>query len=185
VVAAITPGPSNVMLTAAGARVGVLRGIPCLLGVTTGMALMMFVVPLGLGTVVLAHPLLLTTLKWAGAAFLLWLSWKIATAPASANTESVDPVGYLEAAGFQWINPKSWLVTMSAAATFLTHPSEPALTHAAWLGSLFLIASAPACLLWLTFGATLHRILTTAPRRRLVNATLGLLLALSVVLVVR
>ena len=79
VVAAVTPGPSNVMLTAAGAGGGVLKGLPCLLGVTTGMGLMMFVVPLGLGSLVLAHPLILTALHWGGAAFLLWLSWKIAT----------------------------------------------------------------------------------------------------------
>jgi threonine/homoserine/homoserine lactone efflux protein len=185
VVAAVTPGPSNVMLTAAGARAGVLKGLPCLLGVTTGMALMMFVVPLGLGTLVLTRPLLLTTLKWVGAAFLLWLSWDIATAPTTADTPAPDPVGYLEAATFQWINPKSWLVTMSAAATFLGTPTERALIHAAWLAALFFLASLPACLLWLTFGATLHRIVTTGRRRRLVNATLGLLLAASVILVVR
>jgi len=74
VVAAITPGPSNIMLTAAGANAGVLRGLPCLFGVTTGMGLMMFLVPLGLGSLVLEHPLVLKTLKWGGAAFLLWLS---------------------------------------------------------------------------------------------------------------
>src|SRR5262249_49821491 len=62
-VAAITPGPSNIMLTAAGARVGVLRGFPCLLGATTGMGLMLFVVPLGLGSVALDHPLVLKGLK--------------------------------------------------------------------------------------------------------------------------
>ena len=78
-VAAVTPGPSNVMLVAAGAQAGVVRGVPCLLGVASGMAVMMFLVPLGLGSLVLGHPLILTLLHWGGAAFLLWLSWKIAT----------------------------------------------------------------------------------------------------------
>jgi len=79
VVAAVTPGPSNLMLTAAGANAGVLRGLPCLFGVATGMGLMMFVVPFGLGSVVLKTALLLRVLHWGGAAFLLWLAWKIAT----------------------------------------------------------------------------------------------------------
>lgn len=74
VVAAVTPGPSNVMLTAAGANAGVGRGLPCLLGVVVGMGLMMFLVPLGLGSLVLAHPLALRLLNWGGAAFLLWLA---------------------------------------------------------------------------------------------------------------
>src|SRR2546427_566707 len=104
------------MLTAAGAHAGVLKGLPCLFGVTTGMGLMMLLVPLGLGSLVLKHPLVLKTLNWSGAAFLLWLSWKIATS--SSRIESMaerNPVGYLGAAVFQWVNPKSWLVSASAA----------------------------------------------------------------------
>ena len=62
VVAAVSPGPSNIMLTAAGAQAGVLGGLPCLLGVTTGMSVMMFVVPLGLGSLVLGHPLIVRAL---------------------------------------------------------------------------------------------------------------------------
>ena len=80
VVAAITPGPSNVMLTATGANVGVLRGLPCLFGVGAGMGLMLFLVAYGLGSLVLDSPMVLGALNWCGAAFLLWLSWKIATA---------------------------------------------------------------------------------------------------------
>src|SRR5262245_39594216 len=109
VVAAVTPGPSNVMLMATGANAGVLRGLPCLLGVTTGMGLMMFLVPFGLGSVVFAHPALLRAFNWGGAAYLLWLAWKIATSARMESTVDRRPVGYLGAALFQWINPKSWL----------------------------------------------------------------------------
>src|SRR5437867_3062477 len=102
------------MLTAAGAHAGVLRGLPCLFGVTTGMGLMMFLVPLGLGSLVLGHSLVLATLHWAGAGFLLWLSWKIATSSSGLEaTQTSRPVGFLGAATFQWINPKSWLVSAS------------------------------------------------------------------------
>jgi threonine/homoserine/homoserine lactone efflux protein len=100
VVAAVTPGPSNLMLTAAGASAGVLKGLPCLLGVTTGMGLMMFLVPLGLGSLVLEHPLVLRALHWGGAAFLLWLSWKIATSGRMESMPEGKPVGYLGARSF-------------------------------------------------------------------------------------
>src|SRR5947207_9753022 len=79
VAAAGTPGPSNALLTATGANVGVLRGLPALLGVAVGMGLMMFVVGFGLGTVILQNPIVLTGVRWCGAAFLCWLAWKIAT----------------------------------------------------------------------------------------------------------
>src|SRR5215212_11267526 len=79
-VAAITPGPSNIILASTGANVGIVRGLPSLLGVSLGMGLMMFVVAFGLGSVVLESALLLHLLKWCGVAMLLWLSWKIASA---------------------------------------------------------------------------------------------------------
>src|SRR2546421_6104655 len=80
VVAAGTPGPSNALLTATGANAGVWRGLPALLGVAAGMGLMMFIVAFGLGSVILDNPVVLTVVKWCGAAFLGYLAFKIATA---------------------------------------------------------------------------------------------------------
>ena len=184
VVAAVTPGPSNIMLTAAGAQAGVLRGVPCLLGVTTGMGCIMFVVPLGLGSLVLAHPLLLAALHWGGAAFLLWLSWKIATSGHEIDSTS-EPVGYIGAAIFQWVNPKSWLVTASAAGTFLRGDAGSPIVQAAVLGGLFVLAALPSGLLWLSFGAALQHLLKSRRRLRIFNVMMGALLALSIVLIVR
>lgn len=185
VVAAVTPGPSNVMLTAAGANAGVWRGLPCLLGVTLGMGLMMFLVPLGLGSVVLAHPLALRVLNWGGAAFLLWLAWKIATSRSLDATDSGDPVGFIGGAGFQWVNPKSWLVTASAAGTFLHADAGSPLTQAAALGGLFALAVLPSGFVWLAFGATVHHVLGSPRRLRVFNIAMGVLLALSIALIVR
>jgi threonine/homoserine/homoserine lactone efflux protein len=184
VVAAVTPGPSNVMLTAAGGG-GVVRGLPCLFGVTAGMALMMFVVPLGLGSLVLGHPLALAALRWCGAAFLLWLAWKIATAPGAEAAAERRPVGFAGAAIFQWVNPKSWLVTVSAAGTYLHAQSGSAVVQSALLGGLFFVAALPACFLWLAFGAAAQRFLRGRRPRRAFNVALGVLLALSVALIVR
>ncbi len=186
VVAAVTPGPSNVMLTAAGANAGVWRGLPCLLGVTVGIGLMMFLVPLGLGSVVLAYPLVLRLLHWAGAAFLLWLAFKIATSSSLDDTIGRrDPVGFVGGAVFQWVNPKAWLVTASAAGTFLHAEAGRPLAQAAALAGLFVIAALPACFVWLAFGAGVQRVLRSPGRLRVFNVTMGVLLALSVLLIVR
>src|SRR5207249_11689510 len=112
-------GPSSALRTPAGAQVGVLRGVRCLLGGALGMALLMFIVAFGLGSVILTNPLVLKGVKWCGAVVLCWLAWKIATARRVSAATGDEPVGLVGAAAFQWVNPKSWLVCASAAATFL------------------------------------------------------------------
>lgn len=182
-VAAVTPGPSNVMLTAAGANAGILRGLPCLLGVDAGMALVLFLVAFGLGSLVLSHPPVVAAMKWGGAAFLLWLAWRIATAKGGATGES-RPVGFLSAAALQWVNPKAWLVSTSAAGTYLQAGSGSALTQGAGLGLLFLAAALPAGFLWLAFGVAMRRLLSSPRRLRAFNLAMGALLAGSVILFV-
>src|SRR4030095_15574531 len=102
VVAAGTPGPSNLLLTATGASVGVLRGFPCLRGVSVGIGVMMFAVAFGLGSAVVPNPTVLRALNWVGAAFLLWLAWKIATAEGAAAAVGARPAGFPRAAGLHW-----------------------------------------------------------------------------------
>ena len=182
-VAAGTPGPSNVLLTATGAAVGVPRGLPCALGVSLGMGVMMFVVAFGLGSVVLASPGVLRALNWAGAAFLLWLAWKIATAGRGGEPIERRPVGFAGAAAFQWINPKSWLVCASAAGTYLGAGTGSALAQALTLAGLFVVAALPCGLVWLAFGAAAQRFLRTGRARRAFNIAMGLLLAGSVALI--
>jgi threonine/homoserine/homoserine lactone efflux protein len=183
-VAAVTPGPSNVMVLAAGARVGLIGGLPCLAGVVAGMALLIAGAAFGLGGVVSALPAAMAALRWGGAALLLWLAWKIACAPPMAAGARADPVGFWRAFAFQWVNPKSWIVGASAAATYGAVASGDATGRALLMGALFAAAAAPSCLLWLAFGAALQRALTDAHRARVFNAVMGVLLAASVVFVV-
>jgi threonine/homoserine/homoserine lactone efflux protein len=185
VVAAGTPGPSNALLTATGANAGVRRGLPCLFGVALGMGLMMFVVAAGLGSVILGHPVVLQAVKWCGAAVLGWLAWKIATAGGAGATAGGPPVGFLGAAAFQWINPKSWLVCASAAATFLEQGTGSALGQGAAFGLTFVLTSLPSCFPWLAFGAVLQRFLRSGRALRIFNGVMGALLAASVILILR
>lgn len=186
VVAAATPGPSNVMLTATGAQVGVLRGLPCLLGVTTGMGLMLFLSLFGLGSFLAGGSPLLRALRWGGIAVLLWLSWQIATAPDRVDDGSRGrPVGYLGAAVFQWVNPKAWLVIAGAAGTFLTAGAGSPIGRAASLGGLFVVAALPGCFVWLAFGAAVRRLLRSPRRVRAFNVMMSVLLVVSAALIFR
>jgi threonine/homoserine/homoserine lactone efflux protein len=170
-VAAITPGPSNVMLSAAGALGGIRGGLPCLLGVSAGMGTMIFAVAIGLGALLLAQPALLGAMRWGGAALLLWMAWKIGRASGNAGTPS-RPVGFIAAAALQWLNPKSWLVAAAAAATYF----DPAATSPAVLALIFVAVALPCGFAWLAFGALMRRL-------RGFNVVMALALAASVVLV--
>jgi threonine/homoserine/homoserine lactone efflux protein len=182
--AAGTPGPGNAILTATGAQVGIVRGLPALFGQTTGMGLMLFLVLSGLGSAVLGHPPVLQALRWSGAAVLLWLSWRIATAAGALEaTSGGKPVGYLGAAVFQWVNPKAWLISTSAAGTFLSPGGANPVVHAAYLGALFVAAALPSCFPWLAFGAVVQRALGDPRRLRAFNLAMAVLLALSIVLI--
>ena len=185
VAAAGTPGPSNALLTATGANVGVVRGLPALLGVAAGMGTMMFLVAGGLGALLLENPAIGLVARWVGAAFLVWLAWKVATAGRHGGGIGSRPVGFLGAAAFQWINPKSWLVCASAAATFLDQSAGGVLGQAAALGVTFVLAALPSCFPWLAFGAALQRVLRSDRAAGAFNVGMGVLLAASVVLLLR
>jgi threonine/homoserine/homoserine lactone efflux protein len=182
VVAAITPGPSNLIVTSTGAAVGLIRGLPCLGGVVAGMGMMMFLVAFGLGNVVLASPALLLILKLCGIGFLLGLAWKIATSGPSDATADKRPVGFWGAAAFQWINPKSWLVCVGAVSTYAHPEAGKTFTQAVSFGLLFMLAALPSCFVWLAFGASVQRLLRTERAARIFNVAMGALLAGSVLL---
>ena len=171
------------MLTATGAVAGVVRGIPCLLGVAAGMGLLIFSVAMGVGFLVLGHPAILRVLNWLGAVFLLWLAWKIAISGSSAARAERKPVGFLGAALFQWINPKSWLVSTSAAGAYLHGDVDSALLQSTIFAALFVAAALPSGFLWLAFGASMQRCLSSARAARIFNVVMGASLAASVGLI--
>lgn len=182
-VAAVTPGPSNLMLTAAGAAAGFVRGLPCLAGVAAGMAALMFAVALGLGGLVLGHPAAMRVLNAAGAAFLLWLAAMIATARTGGAAAAAVPVGFARAAAYQWVNPKSWLVSASAAATYLHGEHAAPVVQALAFAGIFVAAMLPGGAFWLAFGAAMQRRLATPRAARGFNLAMGAALAASVLMI--
>ena len=185
VVAAITPGPSNTMIVATGSAWGLGRGLPCALGSAVGMGMLLFASALGLGQLIVAQPMLIKALNWGGAAFLLWLSWKIGTGGRAQETAGAKPVGFLGAAAFQWINPKGWLVAVSAAGTYLQAATGNVFFQAAMFGALFFAAALPSGLIWLVLGASIRTLLREDRHARIFNVVMGITLALSVLMILR
>jgi threonine/homoserine/homoserine lactone efflux protein len=182
VVAAVTPGPSNIILASTGAAVGVIRGLPCLFGASLGMGSIVFAAGAGLGSLVLGNAVLLTAVKWFGIAFLLWLSWQIATSRHEDAAHGAPVAGFRRAAALQWANPKAWVVSVSAVGTFLQAGDASAVSQSAAFGFLFILAALHSGLLWLAFGSSVQRWLRTDRSWTIFNRAMAALLAASIVL---
>jgi threonine/homoserine/homoserine lactone efflux protein len=182
-VAAGSPGPSNTMLTAIGARSGVRQGLSSALGAAAGMGGLLFAVALGVGELLLTHPRVLQVMQWGGAAMLCWMAWRIATA--DHDEAAFDRAGgFLAMTVFQWVNPKGWLVAVAAVATYLDQRSGIPLAQASVLATTFTLVAVPSFLPWLLAGAALQRFLRSPRARRTINTVMALLLATSAILLV-
>jgi threonine/homoserine/homoserine lactone efflux protein len=118
-IAAFTPGPNNALLMAAGMNYGFRRSVPMILGVVVGFPMMIGLVGLGLGGIFKVYPLLYTILKYAGAAYMLYLAWKIATSRPNNDTSiATKPLSFLQMCLFQWVNPKGWVMSVTALSAY-------------------------------------------------------------------
>ncbi len=169
-----TPGPNNTMIAASAANFGLRRSLPHMLGVTIGFPVMLVLVALGAAELLAASPGLQAGLRWVGGAWMLWLAWKIATAePATPGAAPHGrPLTLAQAALFQWVNPKAWVIAGGATATFGNSP---------WLAAIFLAASFASQLAWAMLGLGTARLLRTPAAMRWFNRAMGGLLALSLV----
>jgi threonine/homoserine/homoserine lactone efflux protein len=180
--AAVTPGPNNVMVTASGAAFGFQRSIPHILGITLGFPAMFFAVGFGLGEIFTRYPQVHLVLKYAGAAYLLYLAWRIAQAgrPEAGKTNG-RPLTFLEAAAFQWVNPKAWMIAVSAIPAFTTVGGNY-YAELLLIGAVFAFVTLPSCSAWCLFGVGIRQLIRSAETARIVNLILAGLVALSIIL---
>ena len=159
-----TPGPNNAMLLASGLNFGFRRGLPHLWGVALGFAVMVLAVGIGLGAFFEAYPAAYTVLKYAGAVYLLYLAWQIATAGAVEENGAGTgrPITFLQAAAFQWVNPKGWAMAVGAVSTYAAVAPFP--SNMLLIAVLFLALGLLSCATWLGFGTGLRRLLTSPAR---------------------
>lgn len=182
---AITPGPNNVMLTASGVNFGFRRTLPHIMGISLGFPLMVLAIGLGLGGLFETYPRIHAVLKVVGIGYLLWLSWKIATAGRVADAgPKGKPLNFLQAAGFQWVNPKAWIIAVGAIATYTTLQGD-VIAEVALIAVVFVLATFPCVAIWTVFGTAMGRLLTSRRALTLFNWTMAALLVASLLPVVR
>ena len=179
-VAAITPGPNNLMLMTSGVKYGFSRTLPHLTGVILGFALMVALVGLGLDVILQRYPQILPIMRVVGSIYMIWLALTIALAkPISEMEPGGRPIGFFAAAGFQWVNPKAWVMALSALATY-------AGVVDGYTGSVLVIAALsglitiPCSSAWTLFGASLSRLLRDPRVARPFNWTMAALLVASI-----
>ncbi|NIB42594.1 LysE family translocator [Pseudomaricurvus alkylphenolicus] len=180
----VTPGPNNLMVTASGSNFGYLRTLPHIVGITTGFTLLIISVAAGLGTVFINLPSLQMALKVCGAAYLLWLAWKITTAPVGGKDRfDAKPLSFTQAFMFQWVNPKAWTMGITGISAFAVEGQEMTLSLIL-ITAAFAVVVFPVCSFWALLGEQVSRWLTSERAHRWFNRSLGLLTAFSVVLIV-
>ena len=177
-VASATPGPNNIMLMTSGLNFGFRRTLPHFWGVDLGFALMTLLVGLGLAQVFVRAPMLLTVLKWVGAAYLVYLAVKIArSGPIKRGQAGARPLTFLQAAAFQWVNPKAWIMAVTACATY-TDPGRYTFGVLV-ITTVFGLVTLPAIAAWVGFGAALQSWLSHPRNLSIFNYTMAALLIAS------
>lgn len=177
VVTSFTPGPNNAMLLASGVNYGFKRTLPHILGITIGYAVMFAAVALGVGQVFATEPRLYAALQIFSIVYMLWLAWKIAHAGDAGSASSREPLTFMQAALFQWVNPKGVAIAIAAAANFLK-PESLALDLPIML-ALILAVSISSASAWALFGQGVRGLLASERRRRIFNWTMAVLLVAS------
>ena len=175
-VSSVTPGPNNLMLMASGTNFGLRRTVPHMLGVAIGFTVMIVAVGAGMATVLAVAPGLLDVIKWASVAYLLYLAWRIATAPAKPldGRSAARPLTFAQAAAFQWVNPKAWTMALTAVSAYIP-PDRPRLGLLIVAG-VFGIINLPSVALWAAMGVSLRRFLADPRRLRAFNVVAALTL---------
>lgn len=180
VVSSITPGPNNLMLMASGANFGLRRTLPHMFGISLGHMFMVFLVGIGLGQLLTLYPALGLAMLILSTAYLLYLAWKIANAaPPKAREATGKPFTFLQAAAFQWVNPKAWYMALYAVANYA--PEGAGWRGALLVASVFAMTNLPSITVWATLGTQVRRLLGRPGLLRAFNWGMAGLLILTLI----
>lgn len=176
----ITPGPNNVMIMTSGVNWGLKKSLPHFLGICVGFPIMIVLEGMSFSALFELYPVLHDIIQILGVLYLLYLTWLIATA-ASVNLESKDskPFSFIQAALFQWVNPKAWVIATSAISAY-TSAGADMLIQVLSISLIFLCVGIPCVGSWLLFGAKLKTILKSHQSQKVFNIAMACLLVISV-----
>ena len=178
----VTPGPNNIMLASSGVNFGFRRTIPHFMGVYLGFLVMLTIVCFGLGEVFTRFPQIQPILKYAGSAYLLYLAWRIFRSSSLSSAAVGKPLTFFEAAAFQYINPKAWILAGTIPSAFVIG-SPVSTTDISYLVGGHALVSLPAILFWVIAGTQLRRLLSTPYTLTIFNAVMALLLVATVAMI--
>lgn len=182
--AAFTPGPNNIMIMSSGLNHGVRASLAHLMGICFGVPTMFLAVGFGLGVVFERYTFVHQAIQLVGIMYLIYLAWLIAnTAPSSLNTDRAKPLTFVQAALFQWVNPKAWIMGTSAIAAYTTVGADLNI-QIMMIALVFFVVAFASAGVWMVFGASLKRFLSKARYQRVFNWVMALLLLASVVPIV-
>jgi threonine/homoserine/homoserine lactone efflux protein len=149
-----------------------------MLGISIGFAFLLLCVGFGLGQLLEAAPQIYTALKFAGAGYLVYLAWKIATSgPVGKGEQQGKPFTFLEAAAFQWVNPKAWVMAITSMAVYTSHEDYHFTVMV--VAMVFTIVNLPSIAVWCGMGLALRRFLSDPKTLRIFNVTMAILLIAS------
>ncbi len=176
-VSSITPGPNNLMLMASGANFGFRRSVPHMLGIGAGFVFMLLLVGAGLIQLFDAWPPSYQVMKGLSVVYLVWLAWKTATAAGLSNPDTAGrPMTFIEAAAFQWVNPKAWAMALTAMTVYAPDRTAWAIVIVA---IVFGTINLPSVSTWTLLGQQIARVLTNHRRRVAFNCGMAVLLLAS------
>jgi len=177
----ITPGPNNILILASGVNYGIKKSLPHYFGIAVGFPSLVIAVGLGAGLLFRQFPVLHILLKVVGVCYLLYLAYRVATASTNnINTENKKPFTFIQAALFQLVNIKGWIMAIGAVVTFASASGNYFL-QVITIAVAFILFGVPCTGLWLLFGASLKNLLSNPVRRRTFNVVMALLLVASLV----
>lgn len=179
----LTPGPNNLMLMSSSLNFGIQRSLPHYLGICVGFTVLVLSVALGLGVLFTEYHSLQTVLKIAGSAYMLYLAWQISRSHGTVDTSntSAKPFTFLQAAAFQWVNPKAWLMAIGVTSMFSI--SQQFFWNAVMVSLIYMLVYLPCGVVWMTLGTFIKRFMVNPHFQRWFNYIMGTLLALSVILI--
>lgn len=183
-VMSITPGPNNILLTASGATFGFRRTLPHMLGIYLGCVVQLLAVCAGLDALFSVFPLGQRLLRWAGAGYLLYLGWRMLSSSLGAAGERARPIRLLEASLFQFLNPKAWIMSLTAAGVFMPRDLSM-LAGGGYMVGMETLIGPPCIAVWALFGTALKGWLGRPRPRLAFNIVMALALAATGVIMVR
>jgi threonine/homoserine/homoserine lactone efflux protein len=179
----MTPGPNNIMLLSSGLTFGYKKTLPHIFGVMFGFSFMVVLVGLGMGVVFQKYPSIFSILKIVGILYLFWMAKKIATSSSGYNidpSEQKKPFTFLQAAAFQWVNPKAWIMAITAISVFVTD-KENSLTQVLIIALIYLLSGIISTNSWALGGVMLKKVIKNSSSVRVFNIIMAILLVLSII----